>query len=45
MIKLSHIKAIIFLCITTQTFAQSTDLLRKKIQEIVATKNATVGVS
>jgi beta-lactamase class A len=35
----------LFLLIFGQTFAQKTESLRQKIQQIVATKNATVGVA
>jgi beta-lactamase class A len=36
---------IIILFISLQTFAQNTNELRKKIEQIIATKNATIGVS
>jgi beta-lactamase class A len=45
MIKLFHLITLLFLFITCQTFAQTTDLLRQKIQNIISTKNAEVGVS
>lgn len=45
MTKKTHLSIFLFLIITCQTFAQTTDALRQKIQQIVASKNATVGVS
>jgi beta-lactamase class A len=45
MIRLFHLTAILFLITTSEIVAQSTDLLRLKIQQIVSTKNALVGVS
>ena len=41
--KLFHLTAILFLFIANETFAQTT--LQQKIQQIVASKNAVVGVS
>ncbi len=43
MTKLFYLTAILFLFIANQTFAQTT--LREKIQQIISTKNAVVGVS
>jgi beta-lactamase class A len=43
MTKIFYITAILFLSIANQTFAQTT--LRQKIEQIVSTKNAVVGVS
>ncbi len=37
--------ALLFVCTTFQIFAQTTDSLRQNIQQIVSTKNATVGVA
>ncbi len=45
MTKLFYLTAIVFLFITNQTFAQSKTDLRQKIQQIVSSKNAVVGVS
>lgn len=45
MTKLFHFATLIFLLISSQTFAQATDSLRQKILQIVSTKNAIVGVS
>jgi len=45
MIKLIHLAALLLLFIAGQASAQSTDLLRQKIQRIIADKNAEVGVS
>lgn len=45
MIKLFHLTLLLFLFITIQTFAQTTNLLRQEIQQIVSAKNAVVGVS
>jgi len=44
MTKQFHLAALLFLFINCQAAAQTTDL-RKKIQQIVSTKNAVVGVS
>ena len=43
--RLSHLVTLILVFISTQTFAQTTDALRQKVQQIVSTKNAIVGVS
>ncbi|WP_428659285.1 class A beta-lactamase, subclass A2 [Runella sp.] len=43
MTKPSHLA--LFLCITCKTFCQSTAALRQKIQQIVSTKHAVVGVA
>jgi len=40
-----HITALLFLFITCSTSAQTIDGLRQKIQQIISTKNAVVGVS
>ena len=45
MSKLFYLTAILFLFVDCQTFAQSGDVLRQRIQQIVAAKKATVGVS
>ncbi len=45
MAKLFHLTGLLFLLIICQTSAQTTDSLRQKIQQIVSTKNAVVGVS
>ncbi|MEZ5346585.1 MAG: class A beta-lactamase, subclass A2 [Pyrinomonadaceae bacterium] len=45
MTKLFYLTAIILLSLTNQTFAQRKDDLRQKIQQITASKKATVGVS
>jgi beta-lactamase class A/beta-lactamase class A VEB len=45
MTKLFYLTLLLFLSITSQTFAQTTNLLREEIQRIVSTKNAVVGVS
>lgn len=45
MTKLFYLTAILILFITNQTFAQSKDTLRQKIEQIISTKKATVGVS
>ena len=45
MTKLFYFTGLLLLFITCQTSAQTTDLLRQKIQQIVSTKNAIVGVS
>lgn len=45
MAKLIYLTTIIFLFFTNQVFAQSKDALRKKIEQIVASKKAVVGVS
>ncbi len=44
MTKLFHLTTSLFLFITCQTSAQTTDSLRQKIKQIVSAKNATVGV-
>ncbi len=43
--KLLYLTAILYLFIVNQTFAQTKDFLRDKIQQIVSAKNAVVGVS
>ena len=43
--KIFCLTGLLFLFITYQTSAQTTDSLRQKIQQIVSTKNAVVGVS
>jgi beta-lactamase class A len=43
--KLFHLTTLLFLIIYVKTSAQSADPLRQKIQQIVSTKNAVVGVS
>jgi beta-lactamase class A len=45
MTKLFLITALLFLFVACQTSAQTTELLRQKIQKIVSTKNADVGIS
>lgn len=45
MTKLFHLTTLLFLFIFSHTSAQTTDSLRKKIQQIISTKNAVVGVS
>ena len=45
MIRLFRLVTLILTFISAQTFAQTTDVLRQKIQQIVSTKNAIVGVS
>lgn len=45
MTKLFYLTLSLFLFITSQTSAQTTDSLRREIQQIVSTKNAVVGVS
>lgn len=45
MTRILYLTAIAFLFVTNQTFAQSKDALQQKIQQIVSTKNAVVGVS
>ncbi|MGB7201969.1 MAG: class A beta-lactamase, subclass A2 [Pyrinomonadaceae bacterium] len=45
MTKIFYLAAILFLFVANQTFAQSKDDLRQKIEQIVTTKNAIVGVS
>lgn len=45
MTRLFRLVTLIFTFISAQTFAQTTDALRQKIQQIVSTKNAIVGVS
>lgn len=45
MTKILPITALLFLLITCQSSAQTTDALRQKIQQIVSAKNAVVGVS
>ena len=45
MTKQFHLVTLIFLILSCQTFAQTTDSLREKIRQIVSTKNAIVGVS
>ena len=45
MTKLFYLTAIVFLFVANQTFAQSQDALRQKIEQIIASKNAVVGVS
>ena len=42
---LFRLVTLVFTFISAQTFAQTTDALRQKIQQIVSTKNAIVGVS
>lgn len=42
---LFRLMTLILTFISAQTFAQTTDALRQKIQQIVSTKNAVVGVS
>jgi len=45
MTKPFYLTGLLFLIITCQAFAQTTDSLRQKIQQIVSTKDALVGVS
>ena len=45
MTRLFRLVTLILTFISAQTFAQTTDVLRQKIQQIVSTKNAIVGVS
>lgn len=45
MTKILYLIAIVFLFVANQTFAQSKNTLRQKIEQIVASKNAVVGVS
>ena len=45
MTKEFYLTMLLFVCISCQTFAQTTDSLRVKIQQIISTKNAIVGVS
>ena len=45
MTTLFRLVTLVFTFISAQTFAQRTDALRQKIQQIVSTKNAIVGVS
>jgi beta-lactamase class A len=45
MTKLFHLATLLFLLNTCQAFGQATDALRQKLQQILSTKNATVGVS
>ncbi len=45
MTKLFYLAAILFLFVNCQIFAQSSDVLRQRIQQIVSAKKATVGVS
>ena len=45
MIRLFRLVTLIFTFISVQTFAQTADALRQKIQQIVSTKNAIVGVA
>lgn len=45
MTKLFHTTGLLFLFIAFQASAQTTDLLRQKIQQIISAKNAVVGVS
>lgn len=45
MTKRFHFATLIFTIISTQTFAQTTNALRQKIQQIASSKNATVGVA
>ena len=45
MIKLFRLVTLIFTFISVQTFAQTTDALRQRIQQIISTKNAIVGVA
>ena len=45
MTRLFRLVTLVFTFISVQTFAQTTDDLRQKIQQIVSTKNAIVGVS
>lgn len=45
MIKTLHLTTLLFLFISCQTSAQTVNSLRQKIEQIVSTKNAIVGVS
>lgn len=45
MTKIFYLTLLLFLFVTSQTSAQTTDSLRQEIQQIVSTKNAVVGVS
>lgn len=45
MTKLFYLSGLLIIFITCQTSAQTTDSLQQKIQQIVSTKNAEVGVS
>ena len=45
MTKILYLTAIVFLFVANQTFAQSKNTLRQKIEQIVASKKAVVGVS
>ncbi|MFV5685444.1 class A beta-lactamase, subclass A2 [Flavobacterium sp. GB2R13] len=45
MIKTFHLTAVLFLFISCHTSAQTIDSLRQKIEQIVSTKNAIVGVA
>jgi len=45
MIKIRHLTSFLILFITCQSYAQNLDSLRLKIQQIISTKNAIVGVS
>jgi len=45
MTKLFHLATMLLFFNSCQTFAQTTDSLRNKIQQIISTKNAIVGVS
>jgi beta-lactamase class A/beta-lactamase class A VEB len=45
MIKRFRLTSLLFLLIFSQASAQTTDSLRKKIKQIISTKNAVVGVS
>ena len=45
MIRRFYVTALLFIYFSCQTFSQTTDPLRKKIQQIISTKNAVVGVS
>lgn len=45
MTKLFHLTTLLFLFISSQASAQTADSLRQKIQQIISTKNAVVGVS
>ena len=45
MIKIFHLTALLFLLISCQKTGNNTDALRQKIEQIVSTKNAIVGVA
>lgn len=45
MTKIFHLTSLLILFISFQTSAQTTESLRKKIEQIISTKNAIVGVS